>query len=45
MTNENLALQPKVKDFNTWQTSYSGNAENRSSAGMVAEDLIHLGSL
>ena len=34
-TNENLTLHFKVKDFNTWQTSYNGNEKNRASAGIT----------
>ena len=35
MNNENLTLHFKVKDFNTWQTSYNGNEKNRTSAGIT----------
>ena len=35
MNNENLTLHFKVKDFDTWQTSYSGNEKNRASAGIT----------
>jgi CRISPR/Cas system CSM-associated protein Csm5 (group 7 of RAMP superfamily) len=35
MNNENLTLHFKVKDFNTWQTSYNGNERNRTSAGIT----------
>ncbi len=35
MNNENLTIHLKVKDFNAWQTSYSGNEKNRTSAGIT----------
>jgi hypothetical protein len=35
MTNENLTLHFKVKDFNAWQASYNGNEKNRTSAGIT----------
>src|SRR5260370_24325700 len=35
MNNENLTIHFKVKDFNTWQTSYNGNEKNRTSAGIT----------
>jgi len=35
MNNENLTIRFKVKDFNTWQTSYNGNEKNRTSAGIT----------
>jgi hypothetical protein len=35
MNNENLTLHFKLKDFNTWQTSYNGNEKNRTSAGIT----------
>jgi len=35
MSNENLTLHFKVKDFNAWQTSYNGNEKNRTSAGIT----------
>ena len=35
MNNENLTLHFKVKDFNTWQTSYNGNEKNRAAAGIT----------
>ena len=35
MNNENLTLHFKVKDFNSWETSYLGNAKNRTSAGIT----------
>jgi len=35
MNNENLTIHLKVKDFNVWQTSYSGNEKNRTSAGIT----------
>ena len=35
MTNENLTIHFKVKDFNAWQTSYNGNERNRTSAGIT----------
>ena len=28
MNNENLSFHFKVKDFNSWETSYLGNAKN-----------------
>ena len=34
-TNENLTLHFKVKDFNTWRTSYNGNEKGRQSAGIT----------
>ncbi len=34
-TNENLTLHFKVKDFNTWRTSYIGNEKGRQSAGIT----------
>jgi hypothetical protein len=35
MNHENLTLHFKVKDFNTWQTSYNGNEKNRTAAGIT----------
>ena len=35
MNNENLTIHLKVKDFNAWQTSYSGNEKNCTSAGIT----------
>jgi CRISPR/Cas system CSM-associated protein Csm5 (group 7 of RAMP superfamily) len=35
MNNENLTLHFKVKDFNSWEMSYLGNAKNRASAGIT----------
>ena len=35
MNNENLTIHFKVKDFNTWRTSYNGNEKNRTSAGIT----------
>jgi hypothetical protein len=35
MNNENLTLHFKVKDFNSWETSYLVNAKNRASAGIT----------
>jgi hypothetical protein len=34
-TNENLTLHFKVKDFNTWRTSYNTNEKGRQSAGIT----------
>jgi hypothetical protein len=33
--NENLTLHFKVKDFNSWRTSYNGNEKGRASAGIT----------
>jgi len=35
MNNENLTIHFKVKDFNAWQTSYTGNEKNRTTAGIT----------
>ena len=35
MNNENLTVHFKVKDFNTWRTTYNGNEKNRTSAGIT----------
>jgi len=35
MSDENLTIHFKVKDFNAWQTSYNGNEKNRTSAGIT----------
>jgi hypothetical protein len=35
MYNENQTLHFKVKDFNSWETSYLGNVKNRTSAGIT----------
>jgi hypothetical protein len=35
MNNENLTIHFKVKDFNAWQASYSGNERNRTTAGIT----------
>jgi hypothetical protein len=35
MNNENLTIHFKVKDFNSWETSYNGNQTNRASAGIT----------
>ena len=35
MNNENPTLHFKVKDFNTWQTSYNGNEKSCASAGIT----------
>jgi hypothetical protein len=32
MGNENLTVHFKVKDFNTWRTSYNGHEKDRASA-------------
>jgi hypothetical protein len=34
-TNENLTVHFKVKDFNAWHTSYTGNLQNRTAAGIT----------
>jgi len=34
-TNGNLTVHFKVKDFNTWRTSYDANAKDRASAGIT----------
>ena len=35
MTNENMAVHFKVKDFNAWRTSYNGHEKDRTSAGIT----------
>jgi hypothetical protein len=35
MNKENLTVHLKVKDFNTWRTSYNGRETNRVSAGIT----------
>jgi hypothetical protein len=35
MNKENLTVHFKVKDFNTWRTSYNGRENNRVSAGIT----------
>jgi hypothetical protein len=35
MNNENLTVHMKVKDFNTWRTSYNGHEKDRASAGIT----------
>ena len=35
INNENLTIHFKVKDFNAWQTSYTGNEKNRTTAGIT----------
>jgi hypothetical protein len=35
MSNENLTLHLKVKDFNAWRTSYNGHEKDRASAGIT----------
>jgi hypothetical protein len=35
MSNENLTVHFKVKDFNTWRTSYNGHEKDRASAGIT----------
>ena len=35
MNNENLTVHFKVKDFNTWRTSYNGHEKDRVSAGIT----------
>jgi hypothetical protein len=35
MTNENLTVHFKVKDFNAWRTSYNGHEKDRASAGIT----------
>ncbi len=35
MNNENLTVHFKVKDFNTWRTSYNGHEKDRASAGIT----------
>src|SRR5271154_4325017 len=35
MNKENLTVHFKVKDFNTWRTSYNGRETNRVSAGIT----------
>jgi len=36
MTNENLTVHFKVKDFNAWRTSYNGHEKDRTSAGITS---------
>ena len=33
--NENLTVHLKVKDFNTWRTSYNGQEKDRTTAGIT----------
>jgi hypothetical protein len=35
MTNENMTVHFKVKDFNAWRTSYNGHEKERTSAGIT----------
>ena len=35
MNNENLTVHFKVKDFNTWRSSYNGHEKERTSAGIT----------
>jgi hypothetical protein len=35
MTNQNMTVNFKVKDFNAWRTSYSGHEKDRASAGIT----------
>ncbi len=35
MNKENLTIHLKVKDFNTWRTSYNGREQSRVSAGIT----------
>jgi hypothetical protein len=35
MNNENLTVHFKVKDFNTWRTSYNGHEKERATAGIT----------
>jgi hypothetical protein len=35
MTNENMTVHFKVKDFNAWRTSYNGHEKDRTSAGIT----------
>ena len=35
MNNENLTVHFKVRDFNTWRTSYNGHEKDRASAGIT----------
>ena len=35
MNNENLTVHFKVKDFNTWRTSYNGHEKDRVTAGIT----------
>ena len=35
MNNENLTLHFKVKDFNTWRSSYNAHEKDRTSAGIT----------
>jgi hypothetical protein len=32
---ENLTVHLKVKDFNTWRTSYNGHEKDRATAGIT----------
>ena len=35
MSNENLTVRFKVKDFNAWRTSYNGHEKDRTTAGIT----------
>lgn len=35
MNNENMTLHFKVKDFNSWHTSYNGHEKDRTTAGIT----------
>jgi hypothetical protein len=35
MTNENMTVHFKVKDFNAWRTSYNGHEKERTTAGIT----------
>ena len=41
MTNENLTVHFKVKDFNAWRTSYNGHEKDRASAGITNGKVFH----
>jgi hypothetical protein len=34
-TNENMTVHFKVKDYNTWRTTYNGHEKERASAGIT----------
>ena len=34
-TTENVTIHLKVKDFNSWRTSYNGHEKERASAGIT----------
>jgi hypothetical protein len=40
-TTENVTILLKVKDFNSWRTSYNGHEKERASAGITNGRVFH----